>query len=194
MTDTPEIPNSVSSEMLDALLRNRNPLPTSTAIPTLNLGGERGAPCDLQFAICQIIERSTNGTNIIQMMVAAMHLLTEVEAHFDRHITYAMQEDPPYDDLPAVDQQGIARFLRQHLLSLRVSLQQLEEILTLIGYPYYEMRAKELTHGVFQGKKTNLREFRSHMLISDELLDSLQLQRQPVTDYLDHITDSLTQS
>jgi hypothetical protein len=193
VTDTPEIPNSVSSEMLDALLRNRNPLPTSTVIPSLDLGGERGAPCDLQFAICQIIERSANGTNIIQMMVAAIHLLTEVESHFERHITYAMQEEPPYDDLPAADQQGIARFMRQHLLSLRVSLQQLEETLTLIGYPFYEMRAKELTHGVFAGKQTKLREFRSHMLVSDEVLNSLQLERQSVTDYLDHITDSLTQ-
>jgi hypothetical protein len=194
VTDQPEIPNSVSTEMLDALLRNRNPLPASTVIPSLDLGGERGAPCDLQFSICQLIERSTNGTNVIQMLVAAMHLLVEVESHFERHVTYAMQEEPPYDDLPAADQQGIARLLRQQLLALRVTLQQLEEVLTTVGYPYYQQRAAELVQGVFQGKKTNLREFRSHMLISDELLSSLELERQGVTDYLDHITDTLTQS
>lgn len=194
MTDQPEIPSSVSTEMLDALLRNRNPLPASAVIPSLDLGGERGAPCDLQFSICQLIERSANGTNIIQMLVAAMHLLVEVESHFDRHITYAMQEDPPYDDLPAVDQQSIARLLRQQLLALRVTLQQLEEVLTTVGYPYYQQRAAELVQGVFQGKKTSLRDFRSHMLISDELLSSLELERQGVTDYLDHITDTLTQS
>lgn len=193
MTDQPEIPDSISTEMLDALLRNRNPLPTSAVIPVLDLGGEHGAPCDLQFVICQIIERSTNGTNIIQMMVAAIYLLTEVESHFDSHITYAMQDEAPYDELSEEDRRGVARMFREHLLPLRASLRQLEENLTAIAFPYYDMRAFELTHDVFRGRKVELRDFRSHMLISDEVLESLQLDRQLVTNYLEQATDPLTQ-
>jgi hypothetical protein len=193
VNDTPEIPDSISSEMLDALLRNRNPLPISTVIPSLNLGGERGAPCDLQFSICQLIECSSSGTNIIQMMVAAIHLLTEVESHYDRHLAYASQGDSPYDDLSESELHGVNQMLRQQLLPLRASLRQLEENLTSIGYPYYDMRAFELTRSVFRGKKVELRDFRSHMLISDEVLESLQLEREPVTHYLDQTDASLTE-
>jgi hypothetical protein len=193
VTDQPEIPNSVSTEMLDALLRNRNPLPVSTVIPCLDLGAEHGAPCDLQFAICQLIERSKTGTNIIQMLVAAMHLLTEVESHFDRHITYALQDDPPYDDLSPKEQAGIASFMRTHLVSLRTCLHQLDDLLSQVGYPYYQIRAQQLTDGVFKGVPTKLRDFRSHMLVSDETLDSLELSRDAVTDYLDYLSDSTDQ-
>jgi hypothetical protein len=83
--------------------------------------------------------------------------------------------------------------LREHLLPLRASLRQLEENLTAIAFSYYDMRAFDLTHSVFRGRKVELRDFRSHMLISDEVLESLQLDRQLVTNYLEQATDPLTQ-
>ena len=108
--------------MLNTLLRGRNPLPASEAVPALDFGGECGAPCDLQFAICQLIERSAGGTNIIQMLVAAMHLLTEVESHFERHLNSLALEDEPYNTLSGPEQQVLARVMREHTMLLKVSL------------------------------------------------------------------------
>ncbi len=189
MTATPEIPDSISPEMLDTLLRGRNPLPISQVVPALDFGGELGAPCDLQFAICQLIERSTNGTNIIQMLVAAMHLLTDVESHFEKHLNSLALEDEPYDQLPAADQQALGRVMRAHTMGLKVAVKHLEDVLTQVGYPFYSQRAQALIEDRFKAKRVLMRDFRSHLLISDELLDSLDVERSAVTTYLDHITD-----
>lgn len=175
--------------MLNTLLRGRNPLPASEAVPALDFGGECGAPCDLQFAICQLIERSAGGTNIIQMLVAAMHLLTEVEAHFERHLNSLALEDEPYNTLSGPEQQVLARVMREHTMLLKVSLKHLEEVLTKVGYPYYAQRAQELINDRFQQKRVLMRDFRSQLLISDELLASLGIERSAVTTYLDQITD-----
>lgn len=190
MTSTPEIPDSISPERLSRLLRNRNPLPASDLIPELDFGGDMGAPCDLQFSIAQLIERSNTGTNIIQMLVASMHLLTEVESHLDRHLQQVLIEDEPYADLPARDQKALAALMRSHLLNLRASLHQLEDTLAQVGYPYYYARARDLVKSKFSVEDHNLREFRSHMLISDELLRSLNVDRDAVTQYLDYITEN----
>lgn len=189
MTATPEIPDSISPEMLDTLLRGRNPLPISQVVPALDFGGELGAPCDLQFAICQLIERSANGTNIIQMLVAAMHLLTDVESHFEKHLNSLALEDEPYDQLPAADQQALGRVMRAHTMGLKVAVKHLEDVLTQVGYPFYSQRAQALIEDRFKAKRVLMRDFRSHLLISDELLDSLDVERSAVTTYLDHITD-----
>lgn len=189
MTFSSEIPDSISSEMLHTLLRGRNPLPASEVIPSLDFGGEHGAPCDLQFSICQLIERSSHGTNIIQMLVAAMHLLTEVESHFEQHLTSLAQEDEPYDQLSAVDQQALGRLMREHTLLLKTSLKHLEDVLTQVGYPYYAQRAQQLMQERPPQQRLLMRDFRSQLLISDELLASLGLERAAVTTYLDQITD-----
>lgn len=185
-----DIPDTVSTEMLSSLLRGRNPMPLSEGIPALNFGGENGAPCDLQFAICQLIERSEHGVNIIQMLVAAMHLLSEVESHFEKHAESLAREDAPYNELSAGEQQTLARVMREHLMYLKVSLKHLEDVLTPVGYPYYAMRSKDLIDGALAGKELDLREFRSHLLISDELINSLGLERPALTTYLDSATKS----
>lgn len=183
-----DIPDTISAEALTNLLRGRNPMPLSDVIPALDFGGENGAPCDLQFAICQLIERSEHGINIIQMLVAAMHLLSEVESHFEQHMESLAREDAPYDQLTAGEQQTLARVMREHLMYLKVSLKHLEDVLTPVGYPYYAMRSKELIAGPLADKQLDLREFRSYLLISDELIKSLGLERSALTTYLDSAT------
>ena len=175
--------------MLNTLLRGRNPLPVSETIPPLDFGGELGAPCDLQFSICQLIERSTGGTNIIQMMVAAMHLLTEVESQFERHLNSLALEDEPYDQLSAGDQQVLARTMREHTMLLKVGIKHLEDVLSHVGYAYYAQRAQELIKDRSTKDRVLMRDFRSQLLISDELLDSLGISRAAVTTYLDQIGD-----
>jgi hypothetical protein len=183
-----DIPDTISAEALSSLLRGRNPMPLSDVIPALDFGGENGAPCDLQFAICQLIERSEHGINIIQMLVSAMHLLSEVESHFERHMESLAREHAPYDQLTAGEQQTLARVMREHLMYLKVSLKHLEDVLTPVGYPYYAMRSKELIAGPLADKQLDLREFRSYLLISDELIKSLGLERSALTTYLDSAT------
>jgi hypothetical protein len=175
--------------MLNTLLRGRNAMPSSELIPALDFGGECGAPCDLQFAICQLIERSVGGTNIIQMMVASIHLLAEVDSHFERHTRSLELEDEPYDSLSGSQQQALARVFREHMLLLKSSLNQLEELLAKAGYPYYSQRAQGIINGPLGDKRVLMRDFRSRVLISDELLDSLQINRDDVTNYLDQVTD-----
>ena len=176
--------------MLDTLLRRRNPLPASDIIPALDFGGELGAPCDLQFSICQLIERSNKGTNIIQMLVAAMHLLTEVESHFEKHLNSLLQEDDPYDQLNADDQQKLGALMREHTMLIKVGIRHLEDVLTQVGYPYYTQRAQGLIKERFTEQRVLMRDFRSQLLISDELLASLGIDRAAVTTYLDQITDN----
>lgn len=175
--------------MLNTLLRGRNPLPLSDVIPGLDFGGEYGAPCDLQFAICQLIERSSRGTNIIQMMVASMHLLSEVESNFENHLNSLAQEDEPYDKLSAHEQQALARVMRDHIMMLRASLNHLEQVLQAVGYSYYTERARLISKDRSKQERVLMRDFRSQLLLSDELLASLGLERAAVTTYLAQITD-----
>lgn len=189
-----DIPDTISAEALTSLLRGRNPMPLSDVIPALNFGGENGAPCDLQFSICQLIERSAAGTNIIQMLVAAMHLLSEVESHFERHMESLAREDAPYNKLTAAEQQTLGRVMREHTMYLKVALKHLDDVLTPVGYPYYAMRSKELLEGVFKEEQVKLADFRSHLMLSDELLETLGIERSDVTNYFTQISNPDTPS
>lgn len=183
MSDS-SVPDSVSPEALRSFLNRGANLPESELVPELNLGGSMGAPCDLQFVISQVIARSSTGTNIVQMLCAGMHLLTEVESHFEDQLERLALEEEPFEGLSGSEQKSCGVLLRRNLVALRTSLHALEELLSGLTMAFYQARAHDLQHGVLQGKRFSLEEFRSHMLISDELLASLQLERQAVTAYL----------
>jgi hypothetical protein len=178
------VPDSVSPEALRSFLSRGANLPESELVPELNLGGSMGAPCDLQFVISQVIARSSTGTNIVQMLCAGMHLLTEVEAHFEDQLERLALEEDPFEGLSGSEQKSCGVLLRRNLVALRTSLHALEELLSGLTMAFYQARAHDLQHGALQDKRFSLEEFRSHMLISDELLASLQLERQAVTAYL----------
>jgi hypothetical protein len=180
---TPEVPDSISAESLNSFLRNCNPLPVSAFIPEINLGGPEGAPCDLQFCITQLIHKSTDGTNLIQLLTAAMYLLCEAEFQFEDQLQRLAIEEPPYDELDAGEQQIMDRLLRRHLLTARSSMNHLEGLIGELTTLFYRGRAQYLLNEVFTAEPS-LADFRSHMLISDGALLSLGLERDAVTAYI----------
>lgn len=180
---TPEVPDSISAESLHSFLRNCNPLPVSALIPEVDLGGPKGAPCDLQFCITQLIHKSTDGTNLIQLLTAAMYLLCETEFQFDDQLQRLAAEEPPYDELNGGEQHTMACLLRRHLLCARASMNHLEELIGELTTLFYRGRAHFLLNEVFTAEPS-LDDFRSHMLISDGVLRSLDLERDAVTTYI----------
>jgi len=179
-----QVPDSVSSEALRSFLHRPAGLPESALIPEINLGGSRGAPCDLQFVISQVIARSSTGTNIVQMLCASMHLLTEIESHFEDQLERLVLEEEPFQNLSASEQQGVGRVMRENLLALRTSMHALEGSISELTLAFYHVRSEGIMAGPMHGKPLDMEEFRSHMLISDELLASLGLERGAVTAYL----------
>ena len=186
MSDVPEIPHAVSTEALHSLLeRASSGPPVSAVIPALNLGGALGAPCDLQFVISQLIQRSSTGTNLVQMLVAATHLLSESEGHFSEQLARLDSPEPPYDRLSPAERAATAQLAGQHRDQLRAALECLEALLQEFSLPFHQARSRSLLSGPLAGRSIPVREFRSHLLISEELLDSLELERAAVTAFLD---------
>lgn len=182
MSDS-HFPDAVSPEALSAFLRTHNLLPESERIPSVDLGGMEGGPCDLQFCLTQLIHRSKNGTNLIQILTSAMYLLCEAEHQFDDQLSSLALEREPYDQLSGSEQTTLARMMRRHLLATRASMGHLEELLADLSDLYYRGRAHQLLTETFTSEPS-LAEFRSHMLISDGLLASLGLERSAVTTYI----------
>jgi hypothetical protein len=183
----PEIPDAVSAEALTSLLGQCRRAPISTVIPALDLGGTLGGACDLQFVITQIIHRSCTGTNLVQMLVAACHLLTEVEGHLGDQLQRLQQQQPPYDQASAAEQRAVDCLLRSHRHCAQLALAQLEPLLQALSLSTYRERARQLQDGPLAGQdRLPLEQLRSHLLISDELIASLQLERDAITTYLNH--------
>lgn len=187
--DAPKIPDSVSFKELSNLLRDKPSLPISTVIPELDLGGSVGGICDLQFAILQLIQRSANGCNILQLLSASIHLLVEVEYHFAEQINRAEAELPPFEGVTEQERKEVIASLRGLILSVRASSGLMEELFTGLMHNFGPRRVRAIRDQI-TGIATP-EEFRSHLLISDELLSCLQLPRDRVTEYLDRASKTL---
>lgn len=185
---TPQIPDSVSYAELNQLLRDKPALPLSPAIPELDLGGPDGGVCDLQFAILQLMERSTTGCNVLQLLSAAIHLLMEVEMHFIDQAKRAESELPPFDDVSSEDRAVVLSIFRGLIMSLKTAGSLNEEVFTSLMHTYGARRLgliKDTITGVITPA-----DFRSHLLISDGLLTGLNLERNSVTQYLERASKS----
>jgi hypothetical protein len=185
VSSQPEIPDAISADALTSLLGQRRGAPASSVIPELDLGGTLGAPCDLQFVISQLIARSATGTNLVQMLVAGMHLLTEAESHFAEQLERLATAQPPFDRANSDEQHMVRRLLTAHIHHVQLAIAQLEPLLQAVSVPMYQARTRQLMEGPYQGQTgIPLPELRSHLLISDELIASLGLERSAITAYL----------
>lgn len=184
----PEIPNAASFAELSNYLRDKPHFPLSDAIPQLNLGGQEGGICDLQFAIMQLIQRSDAGVNVLQMLSASIHLMLEVEFHFAEQLRRVEAELPPFNDAPQADKDDVARALRALLVSLRTSSGLTESLFSQLTSTFGFRRLEDLRKR--GARPITTAELRSYLLISDELLSSLNLDRSPVTEYLDRAAQS----
>lgn len=186
MSETPSIPDSVSPDLLRGLLGKN--LPESSTIPRLDFGGKYGAPCDLQFAISLLVAQSAEGVNIVQTMVAAMHLLSEAQIQLDERLeTLKSGSDPDLADAEPEVRQAVIKDIGENCAALNSAVVCLERVISGMA-PYachhrirHLIDTGELAHGV-----SRRLELLSKMLISREVLDSLSLTRKQVTNYLEN--------
>jgi hypothetical protein len=174
------------------MLKRLVSLPVSDVIPELDLGGSLGAPCDLQFVVSQVIERSKAGTNIVQMLTAAMHLLVEVESFFQGQLDGVSQKAPAFEALSDDQRAMVVGIIGLHLKACQNCLASLESLFQGGCTTYYEARARYLMQGPLKGRRISLAEFRSHLLISDELIASLDLEREAIDRYFTNSNSNIT--
>ena len=182
---SPEIPDSVSPDLLKELLHSRGGIPTSDVMPELNLGGPDGAPCDLQFAIKQLVMRSTSGSNFIQLLVAATHLLLEAEDFYANQLRSQLPDDGR--KLSAIEAAILAEMSDLNRF-ISTAIHNLQVFTEAISYPFWIERAKRVKSELPKGFATE--EFHSHLLISDALLASLEIDRTAITAYLKRLITS----
>lgn len=181
MTDKPEIPDSISASELSALLSGGDKLPLSTVIPCLDFGGSTGGACDLQFAINQMICAS-GGVNIVQVLTAAMHLIVELDCTFANQLDNIRLQYAPYDKASDEERMVMTRYISQNRRGLQNSMLHLESVMAMLvpAFAHERIDLLKQKYGHFE----NIKKFRSHLLISDELLMDLEIDRDAVTEYL----------
>lgn len=168
---------------LGALLSGRHRLPVSPVIPSLNFGGDVGGSCDLQFVINQLISASS-GVNLVQVLCAAIHLVNEMDQNLLQQLQAIEQGDAPYDSASDTERQILQRYVVQNRRGLQGSLLHLESVMAVLMPTFAHERIQWLRqHNLLD---SDLPTFRSRLLISDELLRDLELERQVVSDYLHH--------
>lgn len=184
MSDT-SIPDSVSADMLRGLLGKG--LPESSNIPALDFGGRYGAPCDLQFAVSLLVAQSASGVNIVQTMVAAMHLLTEAQLQLTERIeTLKDGSDPEVQQAPEEVRAAITEDLGRQYAALNSAVICLEQVISgLAGFACHHRLRHLIEVGELKSGPTTRAEVLSRLLVSTELIESLDLKRQQVTDYLE---------
>lgn len=181
MTTPPEIPDSISASELAALLSGRRALPISRLIPSLSFGGATGGACDLQFAINQLVCAS-NGTNIVQVLCAAIHLITELDATLADQQQGLADGSEPFAQASTEERLTLERYLAQNRRGLQSSLLHLESVMAMLMPAFTYERVALLKR---QGRLSpDLAHFRSQLLISDELLTDLELERDVVSAYI----------
>lgn len=184
MTD---IPDAISSDSLRSLLEGHGSAPLSNRLPEINFGSTFGGPCDLQFVIATIIAKSTHGVNFIQVLMAAIHLLTEAEQHLAKRRDAIDQElGPELQQLPEAARLSINRSIDRHAELLHSSVISLEHVLEAYAAMSSQVRIDELkkSGAIKADQRIGLDDLKSNLLFSQELLDSLEISRDAITQYL----------
>lgn len=180
------IPDAISSDALKSLLSNDQEAPISELIPELNFGNAFGGPCDLQFVISSIIAKSVSGVNLIQLLMASLHLLCEAERHMLKQHKALLDEDSKFSSLPEDERRSLARITERHHIQLKSAVMALEQILDAYAPMSSHVRVDELIKSgtIKRDSKLPGDQLRSILLISDELLETLNLTREEMTHFL----------
>jgi hypothetical protein len=190
MGDSP-IPDSVSADQLQRLLSRTLELPDSPVIPALDLGdGDQnpGGLCDLQVPIMQIIQRSANGTNLMQEFTAALYLLHSVSECLNRRQAQAKSNAEPFRQLSDRDRAEIIDVLDDYI-RIHAAIVQLAERLHVA---FMMGSSQETIQNIREriGSDASLRDLRSHLMVGDGLLQSLGISRDEFTDYINKFDPS----
>ena len=101
--NVPQIPDTISLEYLHALLDKD--LPDSEVIPEIDFGDLYGGLLDLQFVFYQLIRKSPSpgGTNAMQELTLALHLLERTRQRFLQGIEEAESKVGDFSDVDEKD-------------------------------------------------------------------------------------------
>jgi hypothetical protein len=174
------VPDSVSPEKLKQLLSQLAPeVPLSKAIPSLAFRDsslDSGGLCDLQFAIIQLVEKSKDGVEYHQLLTASLYL-------FDRCVYYL--KDSIRDarvNYQENDRESVLAELEKFSLVFESVFQQFQELHMGMSTAATIERMHCLRKRL--GDFTDQDTYRSHLLLSESLLESLDLDRDVVTEFV----------
>jgi len=174
-------PDSISPNQLrDLLGRAGIQLPVSDLIPKLNFKDSKldsGGICDLQYVVIQLIQNSEDGVEFIQLLTLALYMselcFTAMEGSID-------EANELYD---GADKMHVIKELTGLRDSFKHSLSELSTIhLTLMASATFD-RINRLRPSL--GSAAGQKDFHSHLLLSDALLESLKQTRKDAEPFLD---------
>ena len=185
---SPDIPSAVSAADLAAVLSQRGKLPPVSAMPQLQFGNsDCGGPCDLQLAVMVLIDRSIDGTNMIQEATCALWLLHRIQEQISDHQGQAMEASGLFAELSGEPLERVRNELtamKNLIEEINGSLMALHSGMTI---PAVERRCRSaIERSPRQLSEEELTNLRSRLLISDEVIESLGLSRELVDQFLEH--------
>lgn len=176
------IPDSISPKELAALLAAAGEFPLSDTIPELNFGTEAGGPCDLQFALMQLIQKSADGISVPQALTAALYLLHTAWGSLQR-TGEDLAECTPEEIPNELDREQGRALIAHFATAISQAAEIGESVHHLMIVPLVEHRANALglKPSRLEGEERSTAICR--LLISDEALASMNLEREPVVKF-----------
>ena len=177
------VPDSVSYSALASLLAADNKPPASPVIPTLEFGDDNGAPCSLQLAVMCLIQQSRSGVNLCQLITASLFLLYNAQSGFRKWERLAAAGEGPFAEDPEQERQAAALAMRELSAAIDGVAPALEDINRALLVPLISRRMAELGISAPLTQEQQGEQL-SHLLIDDELLNDLGLERSTITRFL----------
>tara|TARA_Y100000589_G_scaffold330503_1_gene380338 strand:- start:5093 stop:5656 length:564 start_codon:yes stop_codon:yes gene_type:complete len=174
------VPDSVSPEQLKQLLGKLSPeMPVSKVIPELVFRDKKtdsGGLCDLQFAIIQLVEKSDGGVEYHQLLTASLYLFERCVFYLKDSISEARAT---YKES---DRESVLAELESFSTVFQALLSQFQDVHMGMSAAATIDRMQAL-HKVL-GDFTDQETYRSHLLLSQSLIDSMGLDRTAITKFV----------
>jgi len=177
-------PDAISGRRLRDLLKRQLPeLPVSDKVPSLKFRDEdlgSGGLCDLQFVIIQLVEKSQSGLEYVQLLTASLYLFERCCEFLGQSIEEA---DQTYE---GSNKEAVIGELRAFQLVFQSVLRKFNELHLGMSAAATLERIEQLhkKHGPGQSEQ----DAESRVLISDGLIESLGLDRESITTYIQQST------
>lgn len=169
------VPDGVSSQYLKQLLEQSRPfIPVSTTLPALSFGGETGGICDLALVVALMLTRAGTSPNPTQTLVMALSMLSQLTAFYEEQVAEMEAKGAHREQL---------HVMRVTIDALRMAQDALEPVTALRIELSAMFRVGELMRTTtFSLLDPDNRD--SHVMVSEEILDELQLKRDDVDQFL----------
>lgn len=183
-----QFPDRISSDRLRELA-NRGlktlELPDSDAIPALQYRDTRinsGGIADLQFVLMLLIEKSESGVDIVQLLTACLFLFN----HCDSIISAGVKE--AQNNLGDDESVSVLGELASYKLVFSNLLHQLSDLHMGVSALVTIERINRLR--TVLGDDSTQADYTSHLLLSQQLLDCLGLDRDAVQPFIEAHQDT----